>query len=255
MVLDSRSANNFSVTTRGISTNGYQAGLQSTTTVYLDDIPLTTIGNSVTLDPNLFDVDRVEFLRGPQGTLFGSGSLSGALRVLTHSPDLSQFDASALVDVGRTPDGGGIRQRYDAMINLPLIANTLAIRVVGFDRHEDGYIDNLGTGVKNANTLEDSGGRVALLWQPADRLKIALKAIYEDSHPDDASLTTPSLGDLKRYSTIPDLYTSVSEFYNATIDYQFNGAHLTSSSSYGHQNGLFDVDLGGTFGLTVPFYL
>src|SRR5207244_1907526 len=76
VVLDRRSDNNVSVTTRGISTNGYQAGLQSTTTVYLDELPLTTIGNSVTLDPNLYDVERVEFLRGPQGTLFGSGSLS-----------------------------------------------------------------------------------------------------------------------------------------------------------------------------------
>jgi outer membrane receptor protein involved in Fe transport len=255
VVFDNRSDNNFSVTTRGISTNGYQAGLQSTTTVYLDDIPLTTIGNSVTLDPNLFDIERVEFLRGPQGTLFGSGSLSGALRILTHSPDLAEYDASALVDFGLTPDGSGIRQRYDGMLNIPLITDTLALRVVGFERHEDGYVDNLGMGVKNSNTLKDAGGRATLLWAPTDRLKITLKAVYEDSHPEDASLTTPSLGDLKRYSTIPDLYTSVSEFFNATIDYQFNGAHLTSSSSYAHQNGLFDVDLGGTFALTVPFYL
>src|SRR3546814_9364938 len=91
------SDNNLSITTRGISTNGYQAGLQSTTTVYLDELPLTTIGNSVTLDPNLYDVERVEFLRGPQGTLFGSGSLSGALRILTTSPDLPGFDASGQI--------------------------------------------------------------------------------------------------------------------------------------------------------------
>src|SRR5581483_5278264 len=70
VVLDARSSNNLSITTRGISTNGYQAGLQSSTIVYLDELPLTTIGNSVTLDPNLYDIERVEFLRGPQGTLF-----------------------------------------------------------------------------------------------------------------------------------------------------------------------------------------
>src|SRR3546814_7749886 len=68
-------------------------------------------------------------------------------------------------------------------------------------------------------------------------------------------LITPELGDRKRYTTIPDLYTSKTQLYNATLDYQFDGAHLTSSSSYGYQDGLFEVDLGGTFGLAVPFNL
>ena len=255
VVLDRRSDNNVSVTTRGISTNGYQAGLQATTTVYLDELPLTTIGNSVTLDPNLYDVERVEFLRGPQGTLFGSGSLSGALRMLTHSPDLTEYDASALIDVGRMPDGGGIRQRYNAMVNVPLVTDELGLRVVGFYRDEDGYIDNLGTGVKNSNSLRDSGGRAILLWKPTDRLSVRLMGLYEDSQPADASLTTPSLGERKRYTTIPDLYTSKTQLYNATIEYQFDGARLTSSSSYAHQDGLFVVDLGGTFNLAIPFDL
>ena len=255
VVLDHRSDNNLSITTRGISTNGYQAGLQSTTTVYLDDLPLTTIGNSVTLDPNLFDVERVEFLRGPQGTLFGSGSLSGALRILTRSPDLNSFDDSALADIGVTPNGGGVRQRYNAMVNVPLAHDTLGLRVVGFYRHEDGYIDNVGLGIKNSNTLNDWGGRAIVLWKPTDRLSVRLMALYENSHPDDASLVTPSLGYRKRYTTIPDLYTSKTQLYNATIDYQLNGAHLTSSSSYGHQDGQFNVDLSGTFALALPFYL
>src|SRR3546814_12119860 len=87
------------------------------------------IGNSVTLDPNLYDVERVEFLRGPQGTLFGSGSLSGALRLLTTSPDLTGFDASGLADIGVKPDGGGVRQRYHRMINLPRRSDPLGLRV------------------------------------------------------------------------------------------------------------------------------
>jgi len=255
VVLDRRSDNNVSITTRGISTNGYQAGLQATTTVYLDELPLTTVGNSVTLDPNLYDVERVEFLRGPQGTLFGSGSLSGALRILTHSPDLKDFDASALADIGVTPDGGGIRQRYNGMVNVPLATDTLGLRVVGFYRHEEGYLDNLGTGIKNSNTLKDWGGRAILLWKPTDRLSVRLMGLYEDSHPEDASLSSPNLGNRKRYSTIPDLYTSKTQLYNATIDYDLGGAHLTSATSYGHQDGHFDVDLSGTFALAIPFYL
>src|SRR3546814_3857873 len=77
-------------------------------------------------------------------------------------------------------------------------------------------------------------------------------ALYENRHPQDASQITPELVDRKLYTTIPDLYTSKTQLYNATLDYQFDGAHLTSSSSYGYQDGLFEVDLGGTFGLAVP---
>lgn len=254
-VLNVASDNNARLTARGISTNGWGAGLQTTTTIYLDELPLSTIGNTVTLNPNLYDIERVEFLRGPQGTLFGSGSLSGALRILTKSPDLAQYDASALVDFGHTSDGDGLRQRYNAMVNIPLVADKLALRVVGFHRDEEGYIDNVGLGVENANTLKDSGGRAILLWEPNERLSIRLLGSYEDSDPQDASMTNPSLGERKRFSTIRDLYTSKTQIYNATLDYQFDGAGLTSSSTYSSADGRFDVDLAGTFARAIPFYL
>jgi outer membrane receptor protein involved in Fe transport len=261
VVLNQASDNNARFTARGISTNGWGAGLQTTTTIYLDELPLSTIGNTVTLSPNLYDIERGEFLRGPQGTLFGSGSLSGALRILTKSPNLIKYDASALADIGLTPDGGGIRQRYNAMVNVPLVNDTLGLRVVGYYRNEEGYVDNLGTGVKNANTLRDWGGRATLLWKPTDRLSIKLLGSYEKSEPQDSALTSPSLGDRKRYSSIPDRYTSITQVYNGTIDYQFDGAHLTSSSTYSLADGDFDVDLAGTFATgvpiaqAIPFYL
>lgn len=254
-VLNVASDNNARLTARGISTNGWGAGLQTTTTIYLDELPLSTIGNTVTLNPNLYDIERVEFLRGPQGTLFGSGSLSGALRILTKSPDLANYDASALVDLGYTPDGGGMRQRYNAMLNIPLVDDVLALRIVGFHRDEEGYIDNLGTGVENSNSLADSGGRAILLWQPTDRLSVRLLGSYEDSSPEDASLTNPSLGERKRHSARPDLYTSRTQIYNATVNYEFDGADLTSSSTYSIAEGFFVVDLAGTFARAIPFYL
>src|SRR3546814_20733305 len=76
--------------------------------------------NSTILDPNLYDVERVEFLRGPQGTLFGSNSLAGAMRIITKSPDLDDFEASASVDLGLT-GSSAVRQRYNAMVNLPIM--------------------------------------------------------------------------------------------------------------------------------------
>jgi len=236
--------NNF--TARGIATNGYNANLQSSVAVYIDELPVSTIGNTTVVDPNLFDVERVEFLRGPQGTLFGSGSLSGAMRILTKSPNLHEFDTSALVDIGLT-GSDSVRQRYNVMVNVPIVNDKLAIRGVGFYRHEDGYLDNVGTGVHNSNKLIDWGGRLVALWRPTDRLSIKLLGSYEDSDPKDSSLTSPSLGREKRISDQPDRFTGKQTIFNGTLDYEFDFARLTSSSTYSKFDQRFWVDLAGTF--------
>jgi outer membrane receptor protein involved in Fe transport len=254
VVLNKQSDNFNNFTARGIATNSYGANLQSTVAVYIDDLPISRIGNTTTLNPNLYDVERVEFLRGPQGTLFGSGSLSGALRILTKSPDLTGFHASAQVDAGLT-GSDSLRQRYDAMVNIPLVDDTVAVRAVGFYRHEDGWIDNIGTGIKNANTLVDEGGRAVLLIKPNERFSVKLLASYEDSEPKDASLTSPSLGLYVRDSNQPDIYSGSMNNDNLTLNYHFDGATLTSSSTYSRFNQKFFVDLAGTFGGAIAFGL
>lgn len=236
--------NNF--TARGIATNGYNANLQSSVAVYVDELPISTIGNTTVVDPTLFDVERVEFLRGPQGTLFGSGSLSGAMRILTKSPNLTSFDAAGQVDIGLT-GSDSFRQRYNVMVNVPLVTDTLGIRAVGFYRNEDGYLDNVGTGVKNSNKLVNWGGRVIGLWKPSDRLSIRVMGSYEDSDPKDSSLTSPSLGREKRVSDQPDRFAGKQTIINGTIDYEFDFARLTSSSTYSDFDQKFYVDLAGTF--------
>lgn len=246
VVLNKPTANFNNFTARGIATNGYNANLQSSVAIYIDELPVSTIGNTTVVDPNLFDVERVEFLRGPQGTLFGSGSLSGAMRILQKSPDLNDFDTSALVDFGLT-GSDSLRQRYNAMVNVPLVEDRLAVRAVGFYRHEEGYLDNVGTGVHNSNTLVDYGGRLVLLWKPTDRLSVKLLGSYEYSNPKDSSLTSPSLGRNKRVSDEPDRFTGKQAIANATIEYEFDFAKLTSSSTYSDFDQRFYVDLAGTF--------
>ncbi|MHA6722393.1 TonB-dependent receptor [Sphingomonas sp. RS2018] len=242
--------NNF--TARGIATNGYNANLQSSVAVYIDELPVSTIGNTTVVDPNLFDVERVEFLRGPQGTLFGSGSLSGAMRILTKSPDLNDVDRSALIDLGLT-GSDSFRQRYNFMVNVPVVHDKLAVRAVGFYRNEEGYLDNVGTGVHNSNTLIDWGGRLIALWKPSERLGIRLLASYENSDPKDSSLTSPSLGREKRVSDQPDRFTGEQTILNATIDYEFDFAKLTSSSTFSDFNQRFYIDLAGTFPRSAAF--
>jgi iron complex outermembrane recepter protein len=254
VVLNRPSANFNNFTARGIATNGYGANLQNTVAIYIDELPISTIGNTTVLDPNLYDVERIEFLRGPQGTLFGSGSLSGAVRILTRSPDLTAFAASAMVDTGLT-DGDALRQRYNGMVNVPLVDNRLGLRVVGFYRDEEGYLENVGTGKRNSNTLLDHGGRAILLWEPLERLSLRFLASHEHSNPEDSSLTSPSLGERKRVSDRPDLFVGKLTTYNATINYELGGAQLTSSSTWSNFDQKFFVDLAGTFGGGIAFGL
>ena len=254
VILNRASANFNNFTARGIATNGYGANLQSTVAIYIDELPISSNGNSTILDPSLYDVERIEFLRGPQGTLFGSGSLAGALRILTHAPDPNAFEASFLGDIGVTGDDS-LRQRYNGMVNVPLVEDKLALRVVGFMRDEEGYLTNIGTGIENSNTLESWGGRATMLWEPTDRLSVQLRYSHEESDPQDSSLVNPTLGEDTRRSDRPDRFSGNMTNYNLTLDYQFDGANLTSSSTWSDYDALFYVDLAGTFAQAIPFAL
>jgi len=244
--------NNF--TSRGINTNGYSAGLQSAVAIYVDELPISANGNSTILDPNLYDVERVEFLRGPQGTLFGSNSLAGAMRILTKSPDLDEFQASASVDIGLT-GSSSVRQRYNAMVNVPIMKDEIGLRVTGYYRDEDGWVDNIGTGLKDSNSLEAYGGRAILLLQPNDRMKVKLLASYENSKPADSALTNPLLGKFVRRSDRPDLFQGKLTNYNITVNYEFDFAELISSTTLSDYDASFYVDLAGTFAQAFPFAL
>ncbi|MDE0660301.1 MAG: TonB-dependent receptor plug domain-containing protein, partial [Gammaproteobacteria bacterium] len=166
-----------SVVFRGVSTGSSEYRTDSMTAVYLDEQPLTT--NSQQVDPWLVDIARVEALPGPQGTLFGSSSQSGTLRVITNKPDPSGFGAQ--VDASAYSTRGG-EPSYDLSghVNIP-VADRFAVRVAAFTSQEGGYVDNvLGRDLAdtrdNADVVEDdfneyevSGGRVAASWELGDR--------------------------------------------------------------------------------------
>ena len=244
--------NNFSV--RGIATNGYNANLQSMVAIYLDELPISSNGNSTILDPNLFDVERVEFLRGPQGTLFGSNSLAGAVRFINKNPDLDEFDSTVLVDFGMI-DGSSLQQRYNGMVNIPLIEDEFAVRLVGFYRDEEGYLKNTGTGIDDSNALKDVGGRLIALWQPNEKFYVRALYMTEDSEPKDASLIAPQRGDKVRFTDHPDEFKGYIDNLNLTLGYDFGGAELTSSTTWSDYDGKFVVDLAGTFAQALAFGL
>jgi len=126
---------------RGLTSTG---GESATVGFYLDETPLTPPAMSqngkVVVDPNLFDLARVEVLRGPQGTLYGSGSMGGTIKLVTNPADPSSYAASAEL-IGSGTDGGGFNHTENAMVNLPLVKDVLALRVVGSDQWTSGWID------------------------------------------------------------------------------------------------------------------
>jgi len=242
---------------RGLNTDaGTSSSFQQrNATVYVDDIPVTQ-NSDFTIDLRLYDLERVEVLRGPQGTTFGSGSLAGAIRYITKKPDTSAFDASIAVDVAST-SGGGIRQRYTGMVNVPL-TDTLALRVVGAVRDEEGYVDNLGAfdrpGEKNADYYDYEAYRASLRWEPTDNLTATLMVMRDENESTvQGSNQAPGLGLYKRANIVNNPFELQVDIANLIVEYEFDRATLVSSTSWTGTDLEYDLELDGFIGFSDTF--
>ena len=149
---------------RGIAIDaGVRAGGLSST--YVDETLVT--GGSFALDPRMFDMERVEVLKGPQGTLYGGGSISGSVRYITNKPNTEEFQTNIAFDTSKTQ---GAKQGYsfDAMLNIPLVEGVLGFRAVAFSADNSGYYDNPYLGLTSQGQFDQTGGRLSLLWTPTD---------------------------------------------------------------------------------------
>ena len=182
------------ITIRGASDGSspnYGSGNGSTTRYLVDDLALDYFGHDP--DLHLYDIERIEVLNGPQGTLFGPGALAGAIRIITTKPDPNAFSAGVDVD-GGTIAGGGKNGTYEGYANIPLIDGMTALRVSAFSEHDGGYIDNVLTarhwvnGVTstnaawagdNFNVRDTWGGRVAVLQNIGDEWHVTLTGNYQ----------------------------------------------------------------------------
>jgi outer membrane receptor protein involved in Fe transport len=165
---------------RGISA---ATGVAPTVSFYLDEMPVQTISSGSTtsfaqtiIDPKMFDLERVEVLRGPQGTLYGSSSMGGTIRLITRQPTVELFESSVGADVSSTT-GGGTNFRLNGMVNAP-ISDSVALRVVASYTDNDGYFDRVSSGdgptpagelfATDVNTEETVSVRAALRWEIND---------------------------------------------------------------------------------------
>ncbi|WP_034474567.1 TonB-dependent receptor [Aestuariibacter salexigens] len=175
------------VAMRGVSAGQIvrdQPGVKEQVGVYLDESVISL--SLFTPDLDLFDLARVEALRGPQGTLFGSGSIGGTLRYITNQPEFGIFEASVEANVNTVTDGdtGG---HLKAMVNAPLNDDTLAFRGVFYSTEYAGFIDALGENGARYNDVnggDRTGGRVALAWQATDNLKITPRLVFQEINMD-----------------------------------------------------------------------
>jgi iron complex outermembrane recepter protein len=197
--------------------------------LYLDDVPID--GTSVLPDLSLYDVNRIEVLKGPQGTLYGAGAMGGALRMMTNQPDLQHVSATTELS-GSGTDGGGFNRAASAALNAPLIENTLALRLVASYRNDDGFVNNVATGQNDWNPTEAHSVRGTLAFQPSEAFSADLLLMGDEVHQYGASQSSPALGGLQIDSPEPLFSDNKFSLYALTLKGNLGFADLTSVTSY-----------------------
>lgn len=243
-------------TQQRIIIRGISSAVGSTTGVYFDEAPLigpfnADVAGDGTPSLRMIDIDHVEVLKGPQGTLFGAGSMSGTLRVVVKKPNLTKIEGVVDGDVGFT-DGGNPMFKASTSLSLPVVTDKLAIRVVGWTEQGGGYIDKRylsGKQDSNVNDVNLYGGRVMLRWRPIEALTIDLAANYQHTDVNGAQYSTPSVGfqttpaSLGRYENFDptaESYTENYQLYTASADLDLGFGNVIASGSYGNKK-LFDI--------------
>jgi iron complex outermembrane recepter protein len=221
-------------------------GVGSTVAVYVDESPFGSSsalldGSILSGDFDTWDLQRVEVLRGPQGTLYGANSEGGLLKFVTTPPVLGSFSGAAEV-TGETVAQGGTGGDYRAMLNLPL-GDRMALRISGFDQDVAGFISDPTRNKVDENDGHKYGGRVSLLAEPIDSLTIRLTAgsqqsEYNDVPQEDVNALTfrPAEGDLQQSRYINQPSTFQYKNYNATINWDAGPFSILSTTSYGILN-------------------
>jgi iron complex outermembrane receptor protein len=227
-----------------VSLRGVTAGqdISSTVAIYVDDVPYGSSsafaqGGQVALDVGLFDVDRIEVLRGPQGTLYGASTMGGLIKYVTKRPDASNTSVDIRSGVSDTQNGG---VSYDGSmaVNAPIVADKAAVRASVFYSHDGGYIDNVALGQNDVNRSGIYGARLDFLLTPNDALTIRIGGFLQDISRDGQSTADYTLGGVPLYGSLDqhrlfaEPFTQHFRLVDGVITYDFEAATLTAVSSY-----------------------
>ena len=189
---------------RGLSDGAFTGRARSTVSTYLDNAPINY--NAPDPDLRLTDVDRVETVRGPQGALYGSGALAGVYRIVASKPDATRLLMGGKAAAGSTV-GGSASYDADAYVNLPLVADRAALRLVAYYDDQGGYLDNVSLRLSNVDSTTRQGGRAALRLALGDRWTLDLSAAGQRLHSRDTQYVTSapaeSLGGARAEPVLP----------------------------------------------------
>lgn len=220
---------------RGITTGG---STNPTVGVVIDDV---SYGSSINLGttPSVADIDpseleRVEVLRGPQGTLYGASSIGGLLKFVTIDPSTSGFSGRVQGGITSVRNGDGLGYNMRGAVNLPL-GDSFAVRASAFDVSDAGYVDNVQTRERGVNNRDSSGGRLSALWRPSDAFSLKLSALFQQStrHGSDEVHLEPGLNDLEQSALLgTGRYERTTQAYSATMNAKIGGVNLVSATGY-----------------------
>lgn len=212
---------------------------------YIDEMAISGV-NSYSLyspDVRLIDMDRIEVLRGPQGTLYGQGSIGGTVRYVTASPSLTEMSGFVEGEGGAISDGGG-SYRVNGAVTLPLVQDHLGLRLAGGYERDGGWIDSTTAGLANVNGADIKTGRAKLLLQPGDDLKVSVLFLHQDIDQNNQNFGIGGKTD----AAVNTFDNSRYDLINGVVTYDLGSMLVTESIGY------LDNHLEDQFDLT-PYYL
>lgn len=222
---------NSAVILRGVATTTGISQAQGTTGYFINEAPLTDPFYSGGIpDIDTFDVDNITILRGPQGTLFGSSSLGGAINYQASRPDLNEVLAHVRgTFVGTRRGESGFNAGL--MLNVPIVSDVLAARGVYTRRRIGGFVDNLGTGETNSNRTDIEGGRALLTFQPAAGTSLNYLFLTQTSNTQDAGSTEPAVGPFAKRTVTPETFGYRTTLHNGRLDQDVGAGTITATVS------------------------
>ena len=225
---------------RGLTDSIVPGLSESVVGVYLDDARI--VDDAPDPDLALIDIDRVEVLRGPEGSLYGAGSLTGLVRIVTNKPDFNDFASMLRWSLSSTDDGG-LSTNFDGMLNLPLSTERLALRVAGYDHDEAGYISEVRLGRTGTNRTLKRGGRAELAWHANARLTLIANLALQGIRADDSQYYLGNLGRNRRDNLLLEPHSDNFVQAGLTTNAAFYGANLVSNTSFvgRHLGSTFDA--------------
>ena len=235
VMLVNRGAGANEITIRGLNANATEIGSYQSTTVgyYLDDMPLSENPQGAS-DVPLFDLQRVEVLRGPQGTLFGEGAPGGVIRYITNQPKLDAFEGAVALQ-GFDYKGGAASYNGNIMVNVPVVNDKLAVRLVAGYRNDGGFFDDLvgptlGTTIKNANSSNTTNVRFITKWQAAENFDANFTFVRQKQNAAESNQGVSASG--VKMAGIENNSWIEWNLYNVTLNWHLPSVALTSSSNY-----------------------